>query len=69
MLMNENEYLKTVEQIKQEISTAQYRAAIQVNCELLRLYHAIGTVINTHEVWGSRFVENLAQTLSCPSQR
>lgn len=60
MLMNANEYLETVEQVKQEIRTAQYRAAVQVNCELLRLYHAIGTVINAHKVWGSRFVENLA---------
>ena len=60
MLMNANEYLETVEQVKQEIRTAQYRATIQVNCELLRLYHAIGAVINTHKVWGSRFVENLA---------
>ncbi len=60
MLMNANEYLETVEQIKQEIRTAQYRATIQVNCELLRLYRAIGAVINAHKVWGSRFVENLA---------
>lgn len=60
MLMNANDYLETVEQVKQEIRTAQYRAAVQVNCELLRLYHAIGTVINAHKVWGSRFVENLA---------
>ena len=60
MLMNANEYLETVERVKQEIRTAQYRAAVQVNCELLRLYHAIGTVINAHKVWGSRFVENLA---------
>ena len=60
MLMNAIEYLETVEQVKQEIRTAQYRAAVQVNCELLRLYHAIGTVINAHKVWGSRFVENLA---------
>lgn len=60
MLMDENEYLKTVEQVKQEIRTAQSRAAIQVNCELLRLYHAIGTVINAHKVWGIWFVETLA---------
>ena len=60
MLMNANEYLETVELVKQEIRTAQYRATIQVNCELLRLYHAIGTVINVHKVWGSKFVENLA---------
>ena len=60
MLMNANEYLETVERIKQEIRTAQYRATVQVNCELLRLYYAIGTVINVHKVWGSKFVENLA---------
>ena len=60
MLMNATEYLETVEQVKQEIRTAQYRAAVQGNCELLRLYHAIGTVINAHKVWGSKFVENLA---------
>ena len=60
MLMNSGEYLQTIEQVKQEIRTAQYRAAVQVNCELLRLYHSIGSVINTHKVWGSKFVENLA---------
>ena len=60
MLMNANEYLETVEQVKREIRSAQYRATVQINCELLRLYHAIGTVINAHKVWGSRFVENLA---------
>ena len=31
MLMNATEYLETVEQVKQEIRTAQYRAAVQVN--------------------------------------
>ena len=60
MLMNSGEYLQTIEQVKQEIRTAQYRAAVQVNCELLRLYHSIGSVINAHKVWGSKFVENLA---------
>lgn len=52
--------MQTIEQVKQEIRTAQYRAAVQVNCELLRLYHSIGSVINAHKVWGSRFIENLA---------
>ena len=54
MLMNSGEYLQTIEQVKQEIRTAQYRAAVQVNCELLRLYHSIGSVINTHKVWECR---------------
>ena len=71
MLMNANEYLETVELVKQEIRTAQYRATVQVNGELLRLYHAIGTVINAHKVWGSKFVENLAADikLSFPGMR
>lgn len=30
MLMNSTEYLKTVEEIKQEIRAAQYRAAVHV---------------------------------------
>ena len=60
MLMNSNEYLHIVESIKQEIRTAQYRAAVSVNRELLVLYHSIGEVINAHKTWGSKFVENLA---------
>ena len=60
MLMNSNEYLHIVESIKQEIRTAQYRATVSVNRELLVLYHSIGEVINAHKTWGSKFVENLA---------
>lgn len=60
MLMNTDEYLHIVESIKQEIRTAQYRAAVSVNRELLILYHSIGEVINAHKTWGSKFVENLA---------
>ena len=66
MLMNANEYLETVEQVKQEIRTAQYRAAVQVNCELLRLYHAIGTVINAG---AAGLLKTLPRISSCPFQR
>ena len=41
MLMNSNEYLHIVESIKQEIRTAQCRAAVSVNLELLVLYHSL----------------------------
>ena len=60
MLMNSNEYLNIVESIKQEIRTAQYRATVSVNRELLVLYHSIGEGINEHKTWGNKFVENLA---------
>lgn len=60
MLLNTNEYLSTIEQIKQEIKLAQYRAAVHVNTELIILYHSIGCIINDHKEWGNKFVENLA---------
>lgn len=60
MLMNSNEYLNIVESIKQDIRTAQYRATVSVNRELLVLYHSIGEAINEHKTWGNKFVENLA---------
>lgn len=60
MLMNSNEYLETIETIKQEIRLAQYRATVSVNQELLLLYHSIGEVINAHKTWGSKFIENLS---------
>ena len=63
MLINSDEYLATVEQIKQEIKAAQYRASVQVNAELVLLYHGIGVVINEHKAWGNKFVENLASDI------
>ena len=60
VLMNSGEYLATVEQIKQEIKAAQYHASVQVNTELVMLYHSIGMVINEHKAWGNKFIENLA---------
>ncbi|MEI3128978.1 MAG: hypothetical protein V8T09_07420 [Oscillospiraceae bacterium] len=68
MLINSNEYLHILESIKQEIRTAQYRAAVSVNRELLLLYHSIGEVINAHKTWGSKFVEILPPISSFPSQ-
>lgn len=60
MLMNSGEYLETVEAIKREIKSAQYKATLHINRELLLLYHSIGEVINEHKTWGNRFIENLA---------
>lgn len=60
MLMNDNEYLKVVSSITDEIKSAQFRATVRVNQELIMLYHSIGTVINSRKSWGNKFVENLA---------
>ena len=60
MLMNNNEYLNTIESIKKEIKSAQYKAAVSVNRELSMLYYNIGRIINEHKVWGNKFIDNLA---------
>jgi len=60
MLMNSGEYLDLVKSIKQEIQSAQYRAALNVNRELICLYYDIGSAINEHKTWGNKFIENLA---------
>ena len=46
MLMNNNDYIKIVENIKGEIREAQYKATLHVNQELIMLYYHIGQVIN-----------------------
>lgn len=63
MLINASEYLETVEQIKAEIQAAQYKAAVSVNQEMILLYHSIGQVINSHKVWGNRFIDSLAKDI------
>lgn len=63
MLINTSEYLETIEQIKTEIQAAQYKAAVNVNQEMILLYHAIGEVINSHKVWGNRFIDSLAKDI------
>lgn len=61
--MNSGEYLATIEQVKQEIKSAQDQAALHVNADLVLLYHSIGCVINEHRAWGSKFIDNLASDL------
>ena len=63
MLLNDNEYLKIVEQIKGEIAKAQYKATLSVNRELILLYYNIGKVINENKTWGSKFIDNLAKDI------
>ena len=52
MLMNTAEYISIIENIKSEITAAQYRAAVHVNADMLLLYYDIGCVINEHKSWG-----------------
>jgi hypothetical protein len=62
--MNSSEYIQTVEHIKNEITSAQYRAMQKVNSELVILYYNIGKVINEHKSWGNKFIDNLAKDIT-----
>lgn len=60
MLINNNEYLEIVDNIKRNIRSAQYKTTVAANKELVMLYWNIGKIINSHKSWGNKFVENLA---------
>jgi predicted nuclease of restriction endonuclease-like (RecB) superfamily len=63
MLLNNKEYLSIVDSIKSQIKTAQYKAVMSVNSELLLLYWNVGSTINAHSEWGNKFIENLARDI------
>ena len=44
--MNNNDYVNVVEKIKKQIRSAQHRAILNANKEMLILYWNIGKVIN-----------------------
>lgn len=60
MLINNEQYFAVVENIKNEIKNAQYKAAVSVNNELVMLYYNIGRIINQNKVWGNKFIDNLS---------
>lgn len=56
----EKSYVTIVENIKQQIRSAQHRAILNANKEMLILYWNIGKVINENSEWGNKFLRNLS---------
>jgi len=63
MLLNSNEYLSIVGDIKSKIRNARLRAVLSANKELILLYWNIGKVINAKSKWGNKFIDNLAKDI------
>ena len=63
MLINNNEYFKVLEDIKARISSAQYKAVLGANVEMLTLYWNIGKIIIENTKYGAKFVENLSRDI------
>ena len=62
--MIEKSYVTIVEDIKDQIRSAQHRAILNANKEMLILYWNIGKVINENSEWGNKFLRNLSTDIS-----
>src|ERR1051326_5935098 len=59
-------YLKILDGLKEKIRSAQVRAALTVNTQLLHLYWEIGSIISEQEKvegWGAKIIERLSKDL------
>jgi len=63
MLINNNEYFSVLEEIKARIKTAQYKAVLGANRELINLHWHIGRIVIANTKYGTRFIENLAKDI------
>lgn len=65
-LTNNQDYLKTLESIKQQVTNAQFKAHLAVNKEMLILYWRIGkTILEKQEQqgWGAKVTRQLSEDL------
>ena len=63
MLINNDDYFQTLENIKTQIQNAQYRAILGVNQEQILLFWNIGRIIIEKSSYGNKFIENLARDI------
>ena len=59
----EKDYLEDLNKIKDTIRTNQAKAMVVVNSSMIMTYYEIGRIINERKVWGSKYIENLANDL------
>lgn len=53
-----------VENIKEQIRSAQHKAILNANKKMLILYLNIGKVINENSTWGSKFLSKLSSEIT-----
>jgi len=64
MLINDSEYIQTMNEIKVKIYEAHRNALISANREIISLYWNVGKMINERNSWGSKFVQNLSRDIA-----
>ena len=63
MVTEKSNYFQLVENIKNQIRHAQYKAVLGANKEQIILYWNIGNVVIENTVYGSKFIPNLARDI------
>lgn len=62
----DQEYKKLFQELKTQVISSRYRAAVKVNNELIKLYHYIGHIIlqsQKKDGWGSKIITQLSMDL------
>ena len=62
--MIDKSYVTVIESIKEQIRSAQHRAILNANKEMLILYWNIGKLVNEYSEWGNKFLKNLSNEIS-----
>jgi len=63
LLINNSDYFEILDDIKNRIKTAQYKAVLSANYEQILLYWNIGKVIIDNTKYGAKFIDNLARDI------
>lgn len=63
MELQESTQIQLITDIKDKIKVAQYRAFLNVNEQLIRLYWDIGNGLNKNTAYGNKFIDTLAQEI------
>jgi Ser-tRNA(Ala) deacylase AlaX len=61
MLMNDDDYLAVLEDVKSQVNSARRVAVRAMNTGLVVLYWNVGRVLDERSAWGNRFLTNLAR--------
>ena len=60
LMVNDEQYRSLVDAVRRDISTTRTRSVRMVNSEVICMYWRIGSSINGHAEWGSRFIDSLS---------
>lgn len=63
LLVNDESYFASLEQIKREIVQSRSRAMLAANSELICMYWRIGHNIDVHSEWGSKHLQSLSHDI------